>query len=80
MPFISTAQHKFMESETRVPFHNMPQDRTSSNFHQGFRPELGFLSDSSSLSSGQNYHFHLFTTPSKAHFPAAIVIPGTIYP
>ena len=80
MSFISAAQNKLMESETGVPFHNMPQDRTPSNLHQGFGPELGFLSDSGSLSSGQNYHFHLFTTPSTERFPAAIVIPGTICP
>ena len=49
--FVSKAKDKFIEPVMRIYFHDMPKDRTTTDFDHWFRPIFSFFSKSSALAT-----------------------------
>jgi hypothetical protein len=55
---VTKAEHKIGETIVRVQLHDMPQDRTTADFHHGLGPILGFFAQASPEPSAQHHDFH----------------------
>src|SRR6266571_525055 len=55
---ISQAEHKVGKTVVRIQLHDVPEDRSTTNFYQRFGPVLSLLSQACTESTAKHHHFH----------------------
>ena len=58
---VARTDDEVIKTEMRVAFHDVPENRPTTDFHHGLRAVLGFFTDAGAEAARQEYDFHIIT-------------------
>ena len=55
---VAQAHDELRDAERRIRLHDVPENRTGTDLHHGFRPSVRLLGDTCATATGQDHAFH----------------------